>query len=298
MEIGIGIVTFNRYPIIRKCIESILRHVDYPYNLTIVDDGSFDETRDYLKKLKEKGIIKNLILLDKNVGIAEARNILINNISEQYIFMLDGDEDFSQPFLKKLVTVLNKEPKVGMVSVNYKNLNTSKHWKGTEKKIGKNITLVISRICCAHAYLIRRKIFDKIGKFVKKNNGRIGFITSSFMDRVRESGWNIGHIKEVIIGYNPAIETTRDIDLLYILWRQSTKNGRNTMGFKEWLLKRALTKKEYALFMKSPSINKFSKIRLRYEEWDKVDNKLAHLVVDAIHFKKTCMEVIRKYKIK
>lgn len=44
LTLGIGIITYNRLPILQRCVANIARHTRLPYTLMIADDGSEDDT--------------------------------------------------------------------------------------------------------------------------------------------------------------------------------------------------------------------------------------------------------------
>jgi glycosyltransferase involved in cell wall biosynthesis len=43
-RLGIGVITYNRAAVLRRCVAQIERHTQVPYELVIADDGSTDDT--------------------------------------------------------------------------------------------------------------------------------------------------------------------------------------------------------------------------------------------------------------
>lgn len=72
--VNVVMVTYNRKAFTRQAIGSILRTADWPYRLTVVDNGSGDGTPEYLKELARKGLVHNLVLNPENLGVARAAN--------------------------------------------------------------------------------------------------------------------------------------------------------------------------------------------------------------------------------
>jgi len=113
--VNICMVTYNRLKFTKQSIASITEHTKYPYVLTIIDNCSVDGTREYLIKLKNEGIIKNLILLNKNIGVAKASNIgwLLEPQSKYYL-KIDNDIVIQKyNWLSNMVEIINfKEKRV------------------------------------------------------------------------------------------------------------------------------------------------------------------------------------------
>jgi len=119
--VNIGMVTFNRLEFTIKSIDALLCFTDYPYVLTVIDNNSHDGTKDYLQNLKKKGIIKNLVLLDENAGIAKASNLAWSLEPDASFYLkLDNDIVIQKPgWLLPMVEVVNKLPNAGAVAYNF-----------------------------------------------------------------------------------------------------------------------------------------------------------------------------------
>lgn len=123
--VNIGIVTFNRLEYTRRCIESVLLHTDYPNIITVVDNNSRDGTREFLKDLKSKGLIKNLVLLDENIGVAKASNIAwLLEPSSEYYLKFDNDIIIQKsPWLAPMVEKIRGVPVLGAVAYNFEQMS-------------------------------------------------------------------------------------------------------------------------------------------------------------------------------
>ena len=123
--VNISIITFNRLEYTKRCIDSILQHTDYPHIITIVDNGSKDGTREFLKTLKSQGTIKNLVLLDENIGVAKASNIAwLLEPSSEYYLKFDNDILVQKShWLTPMVETIYGIPVLGAVAYNLENAN-------------------------------------------------------------------------------------------------------------------------------------------------------------------------------
>jgi glycosyltransferase involved in cell wall biosynthesis len=70
------------------------------YEVTVVNDGSTDRTREILEDY-EKDL--RIINLKKNIGITGARNIAYENSKSEFVLLLDSDVITVQDSLKESV---------------------------------------------------------------------------------------------------------------------------------------------------------------------------------------------------
>lgn len=90
-NVTVVVLTFNRLHLSRRCIESIYAHADYPFNLLVYDDGSEQETIDYLQDQLAARDKLTLIEPHPHIGWAAARNRAFSRASTDYVFSLDND---------------------------------------------------------------------------------------------------------------------------------------------------------------------------------------------------------------
>lgn len=119
--VNVCMITYNRLDFTRQAIEGVVRFTRFPHVLTVVDNGSTDGTREYLLRMQELGIIKNLVLLDANVGVAKASNLAWSLEPEaQYYLKLDNDIVIRKPdWLETMVEAVDAIPQLGAVAYNF-----------------------------------------------------------------------------------------------------------------------------------------------------------------------------------
>jgi GT2 family glycosyltransferase/glycosyltransferase involved in cell wall biosynthesis len=119
--VNICIITFNRIDFTKKSIQSVLINTKYPHVITVVDNNSTDGTKEYLTKLHNDGIIKNLILLDENIGVAAASNIAWQTEPEaEYYLKFDNDIVIQKKdWLKNMVQTTKHIPQIGVLGYNF-----------------------------------------------------------------------------------------------------------------------------------------------------------------------------------
>ena len=119
--VNICMVTFNRLDFTKQAIESILKNTRYPHVISVVDNNSQDGTQEYLTKIKREGIIKNLFLLDENVGVSKASNLAWKMEPDaEYYLKLDNDiVIFKTDWLSDMIKAIDAIPQIGAIAYNF-----------------------------------------------------------------------------------------------------------------------------------------------------------------------------------
>lgn len=93
MKLSIIVPVYNVGPYIERCLLSLLNQ-DIPpeeYEIIVVNDGSPDDSRDYVVKLQQEAV--NITLIDQeNKGVSAARNTGIGRSSGKFILAIDPDD--------------------------------------------------------------------------------------------------------------------------------------------------------------------------------------------------------------
>ena len=90
--VSVIIPTYNREAVIGRARESVLKQTYPHYELLIIDDGSTDQTKRVVERIADERI--RYILLEKNGGVAHARNVGIAEAQYDYIAFLDSDDEW------------------------------------------------------------------------------------------------------------------------------------------------------------------------------------------------------------
>lgn len=127
-KISIVLVTWNTLELFKKCLNSIDKHVDVPYELFLIDNGSADGTPDFLKTYKPQnpGCLRfEYILNDKDYGLAAAANKGFRLAKSGYLLLLNPDTEMAPGTFSKLLELGEKYPKMGAMGVKLLNPNGS-----------------------------------------------------------------------------------------------------------------------------------------------------------------------------
>ena len=97
-SISIIMPAYNTEDYIGKSIKAVIAQTFTNWELLIIDDGSSDRTREIAESF-EKSDPRIRVILQKNAGVATARNLGILKAKGDYIAFLDSDDLWAPSFL-------------------------------------------------------------------------------------------------------------------------------------------------------------------------------------------------------
>lgn len=182
--VSIIVPTYNSAQFIEACLESVFAQT-YPHmEVLVVDDGSVDNTRQVLAPYIADDKIQ--YFFQQNQGPAAARNLALRHARGEFIAFLDADDLWLPDKLEKQITVLQKNPDVGM-------MYSDSEWFGEEweRQLANSRKLRegdlrkaeyfrrgdIFKVLLAHNFiptmtvLVRHSILKKTGPFLEKIGG-------------------------------------------------------------------------------------------------------------------------------
>lgn len=123
-RISIAIITRNRAIYLKECVDSIFLQ-DYPdLEILIGDNGSTDETIEYLRQLSASDERVTAVFNGRNLGSCEGRNVLLQKATGDLWFIIDDDATFQHADdLRKVVSSFNKYPNAGAIGFTVVNAN-------------------------------------------------------------------------------------------------------------------------------------------------------------------------------
>ena len=162
--VNISVVTYNRRELTQLAIKSLSEKTQYPYCITVVDNASTDGTIEYLKDLYHNGTIKNLMLLDKNIGIAGASNLAWQMEDTEFYMKYDNDmKVLKEGWLSDMVDAMSKVNTLGMLGYNVEPYN----FKITEVD---GVRFRLRNTIGGAMTLIPKRVWDKIGYWYEDYN--------------------------------------------------------------------------------------------------------------------------------
>lgn len=108
MQISVVIPTYNRFAVICRAVDSVLRQTRPADEIIVIDDGSTDDT---LNKLESR-YVQQITIIETpiNSGVSAARNTGIKHSRGDWIALLDSDDEWLDTKLAVQVQALRQDP--------------------------------------------------------------------------------------------------------------------------------------------------------------------------------------------
>ena len=111
-RVSVVIPTYNRAHLLRRAVDSVLNQTFNNIEIIVVDDGSTDNTKDFINK-RYGGLIT--YIYQENKGAPAARNRGFEHSSGDFITFLDSDDYFLPENIEKKVNILEDHHDVGWI---------------------------------------------------------------------------------------------------------------------------------------------------------------------------------------
>jgi GT2 family glycosyltransferase len=116
-RVKVGIPTFNRSPLLREAIASVLGQTYEDFVLEISDNASMDDTRDVVTAFADPRIVYHR--RPQNVGLFANNNQFYIDASTEYLLVLPDDDLLHSRFLERTVAALDDHPRAGIVHTGF-----------------------------------------------------------------------------------------------------------------------------------------------------------------------------------
>lgn len=169
MQVSIIIPTYNRVKNLEEAFDSIISQTTLPKEVIIVDDSDNDKIEkliEYRKQeFKEKGMFLKYVRNKRERSLAIARNIGIENTTEDIILFLDDDVVLDKKYIEEILRIYEEYPTALGVQGYITNTVTvlSKFWNRINKLLfrgylEKNKCRVLSSTNTTYPYLLDKVI--------------------------------------------------------------------------------------------------------------------------------------------
>lgn len=179
MKVSVVTPNYNGEKFIKTYFESLNQDSEYIGEVIIVDNGSTDKSKEYIKN-NTFNFPVNLIENTENLGFSPAVNQGIKNANYEYVFSLNNDTEVEKGSIKQLVDLISSSEDIfsvqaKMLQFNNKDLiddvGDEYNLLAWTKKIGENHkSSEFSEVCeifssCAGAAMYRKSLLGEVGFF-------------------------------------------------------------------------------------------------------------------------------------
>lgn len=174
--VTIIIPNYNGYTFLSDCLEALMPQVDERVHVLVVDNGSTDESVEFLKHYK--GI--KTCFLPENTGFCGAVNAGILASNTKYVILLNNDTKVIPGYVNALIEAMEQDERIFSGSARMLMMHEPESiddagdeycalgWafargKGKKSSLYEEPTEVFA--ACGGASIYRREVFDQIGLF-------------------------------------------------------------------------------------------------------------------------------------
>ncbi len=210
-HVDVVVCVHNALDDVKKCLDSVLKYSGSNYSLIIVDDGSAEDTREFLAGFAKNNEI-NLIRNEQALGYTFAANIGLRNSSGDYVVLLNSDTIVTADWLEKMVQCGESDSKIGLIGP----LSNTASWQSVPKisedgdwaenllpenmdiqqwanAIAEDSEKIYPRIPFLNGFclMIKREVIDDLGLFDEEHFGRGYGEENDYCLRARKNGWSL-----------------------------------------------------------------------------------------------------------
>jgi GT2 family glycosyltransferase/acetyltransferase-like isoleucine patch superfamily enzyme len=111
--VSIIIPTYNTRELTQQCIEFVYQHTPDPYEIILVDNGSRDDTVEFMHMTN---MCDKIVTLPTNKGFAGGINAGLKEATGEYICLLNSDVVVTEGWLEPLLRAFNFDSYVGITA--------------------------------------------------------------------------------------------------------------------------------------------------------------------------------------
>lgn len=195
--VSVIIPCYNQAEYLLESIESVSNQSYSNIECIVVNDGSTDCTSKTVHELIKKYSDLKIILIEKqNAGLSEARNSGITIAAGKYILPLDADDKIHPDMIKKLLNVLEANPRYSIAYCDYQFFGNSNKIINT-LPFNKNYLTI--RNIFSYCSLYRLDVWKTVGGY--NSNMKWGYEDWDFWISCIEKGFVAKRVTKILFYY-------------------------------------------------------------------------------------------------
>jgi len=205
LTVSVVIITYNQYDKLKEAITSVLRQRKQPDELIVLDDGSADQTVEYLTEL-EKMVPMLKWKSQKNMGVGPARVAATKMASCDIVAVLDSDDIFYPEAIFHYVNAFEEchqldvvYGNIAVLAPNGKELRIKQYKSYKNNRSFKGHVFLNPQIPFKHSSVaFRRASYCEVGGYDKECNIKVDV---DLMLKFITNDKKIGYIDAVVAGH-------------------------------------------------------------------------------------------------
>ena len=192
--LSIGIITYNRKDLLRKCLLSVFEKIGkIASEIIIVDNNSKDGTQKMIEKEFKNKVV--LITNKINKGVAGGRNQILKRYKGKYLLLIDDDTEIMSTNILEMIDYMEKNKKVGILGC--KILTPDNQIYPSARRFPRPANVIAKKLSFLPLFknssllTLYKQVFSQI-KFPKK----VDFVIGAFQSIRREVTEKIGLLDE------------------------------------------------------------------------------------------------------
>ena len=194
--VSIVLPTYNGEKYIRESIQSIINQTYMEWELLVIDDCSQDSTNSIVAEYVEKDKRIRLFKNEQNLRLPASLNAGFSKASGDYLTWTSDDNLYKPDALEKMLDVLQRDEKCGLVFSRMEYMDREGTWKGLSYA-PKNVRELCYHNIVGASFMYTRKVYEQIGDY---DTGKFLMEDYDYWLRIAKS-YAIKYFPEVLYQY-------------------------------------------------------------------------------------------------
>ncbi|MFH1308706.1 MAG: glycosyltransferase [Patescibacteria group bacterium] len=203
VKVSVIIPTYNHAEFLERAIKSVLDQTFQDFEIIVVDDGSTDNTKAVVNKLKNQDYKIKYICQKNSGGPSSPKNRGIKSSKGEYIAFLDSDDEWFPDKLEKQIKLFKQaDASCGLVTCNAiiidKDGNELAKYKTPKYKEPLKELLKLDYIFSNSSIILSRRVINKVGYYDEKLKTREDW---EMWIRILNFGFSFNFTEEFLFKY-------------------------------------------------------------------------------------------------
>lgn len=164
-SVSIIVATYNRLPLLRQTVDSVLAQTFIGWELILADDGSTDGTREYLDDLAANDARVRPLFLEHVGSMTAMRTAGIEAMRGEWIALLDSDDLWAPQKLEVQLQNLREHPECWWSYTGYHHIDEAGQLPRPESGWILDKLISLSVASAPQTLVMRRRLFEECGGF-------------------------------------------------------------------------------------------------------------------------------------